>query len=101
MSTENSSIEDELRKWKAIALASIAAQQDINSNNSDDKDKDNANSKLLVQYLMEKVYQQSKNDFETKMPEIVPYLKVHYHLMTISIFTIIIDCSSSISCTHN
>ena len=93
MSTENSSIEDELRKWKAIALASIAAQQDINNNNSnnnsDDKD---ANSKLLVQYLMEKVYQQSKNDFETKMPEIVPYLKVHYHLMTISIFTIIIDC---------
>jgi len=89
MSSENSSIEDELRKWKAIALASIAAQQDINSNNSDEKD---ANSKLLVQYLMEKVYQQSKNDFETKMPEIVPYLKVHYHLMTISIFTIIIDC---------
>ena len=82
MSTENS-MEDELRKWKAIALAAQAAQQpqqqqDINSNNSSSNDEKEASSKLLVQYLMEKVYQQSKNDFETKMPEVVPYLKVYH-----------------------
>lgn len=76
MSTENDherdmeTVEDELRKWKAIALAATASQD----GQSPDTD---VNSKLLVQYLMEKVYQQSKNDFETKMPEIVPYLKVN------------------------
>lgn len=70
--TENNSeinIKDELKKWKAIALAATLIQDENN-------DETTADSKLLVQYLMEKVYQQAKNDFETKMPEIVPYLKV-------------------------